>query len=342
MKKRRNAYITGVVTLFIIMGIGLYQYNVQGPQEYGISNKPVLSKVSNFPQDIQTYDSEGHPQVMTFYSKPTRVIVSERNSLETILSLGEGDCVINTSLQKNSQAYKELSNKYPDEIKKVHFLGAAELNTESSLAQRPDFILGWKSTFTSVFRKSTHWWNSRGIKTYVVATSNHLLSKGTIADECKFLDDMGRIFSHKDKTDQMIKEIHQELDSVKSETEDREKQVVMVIEKNRNGFFNYDSGWLVGDMVQQLGGYMPVKERTVSSEELIKLDPDVIFVVYFSDEMKQDIYETFSSPMYNSLKVVKNNRIYPISLYDMYATGVRTVNGIQLIRNGLYPDLCSE
>lgn len=95
-------------------------------------------------------------------------------------------------------------------------------------------------------------------------------------------------------------------------------------------------------MVQQLGGYMPVKERTVSSEELIKLDPDVIFVVYFSDEMKQDIYETFSSPMYNSLKVVKNNRIYPISLYDMYATGVRTVNGIQLIRNGLYPDLCSE
>ena len=243
---------------------------------------------------------------------------------------------------KNSQAYKELSNKYPDEIKKVHFLGAAELNTESSLAQRPDFILGWKSTFTSVFRKSTHWWNSRGIKTYVVATSNHLLSQGTIEEECKFLDDMGRIFSHKDKTDQMIKEIHQELDSVKSETEDREKQVVMVIEKNRNGFYNYDSGWLVGDMVQQLGGYMPVKERTVSSEELIKLDPDVIFVVYFSDEMKQDIYKTFSSPMYSSLKVVKNNRIYPISLYDMYATGVRTVNGIQLIRNGLYPDLCSE
>lgn len=69
---------------------------------------------------------------------------------------------------------------------------------------------------------------------------------------------------------------------------------------------------------------MPVKERTVSSEELIKLNPDVVFVVYFSDEMKQDIYETFRSPMYSSLKIVKNNRIYPISLYDMYATGVRT------------------
>lgn len=42
-----------------------------------------------------------------------------------------------------------------------------------------------------------------------------------------------------------------------------------------------------------IGWLYACKERTVSSEELIKLDPDVIFVVYFSDEMKQDIYETF-------------------------------------------------
>ena len=106
MKKRKNVYITGIVTLFIIIGIGLCQYNVQAPQEYEPSNNLALSKVSNYPQNVQTYDSEGHPQVMTFYCKPTRVIVSERNSLETILSLGEGDCVINTSLQKIAKLIK--------------------------------------------------------------------------------------------------------------------------------------------------------------------------------------------------------------------------------------------
>ena len=75
MKKRKNVYIIGIVTLFIIIGIGLYQYNVQAPQEYESSNNLALSKVSNYPQNVQTYDSEGHPQVMTFYCKPTRVIV---------------------------------------------------------------------------------------------------------------------------------------------------------------------------------------------------------------------------------------------------------------------------
>ena len=32
MKKEKNVYITGIVTLFIIIGIGLCQYNVQAPQ----------------------------------------------------------------------------------------------------------------------------------------------------------------------------------------------------------------------------------------------------------------------------------------------------------------------
>lgn len=42
MKKRKNVYTTGIVTLFIIIGIGLYQYNVQAPQEYESSNNLAL------------------------------------------------------------------------------------------------------------------------------------------------------------------------------------------------------------------------------------------------------------------------------------------------------------
>ena len=36
---------------------------------------------------------------------------------------------------------------------------------------------------------------------------------------------------------------------------------------------------------------------------------------------------------------VKNKRIVPIMLGDMYASGVRTINGIETISQGLYPDL---
>ncbi|WGX77009.1 hypothetical protein QJS64_08455 [Paraclostridium bifermentans] len=38
-----------------------------------------------------------------------------------------------------------------------------------------------------------------------------------------------------------------------------------------------------------------------------------------------------------SLNAVKNNRVYPIELGQMYCSGVRTIDGIETFANGLYP-----
>lgn len=83
---------------------------------------------------------------------------------------------------------------YPEEIKKVKIINRYHPDAETVVAANPDLIIGWKSTFTSVLKKSTAWWNERGIRTYVVSTSNHLHAKGSIEDECCYLDDMGQIF----------------------------------------------------------------------------------------------------------------------------------------------------
>lgn len=149
-----------------------------------------------------------------------------------------------------------------------------ELNTESVLASYPDAIIGWKSTFTSALKRNTQWWNDRGVKTYVAATSNHILNYGTIEDECQYLADMGNIFDMEDMTNQLIDEIHQEIQATREAVKGKPKQKVMVIEMSgRGAFMNYDEGWLVGDMVTSLGGYMPVKERRVGVEELLEQNP---------------------------------------------------------------------
>ena len=36
---------------------------------------------------------------------------------------------------------------------------------------------------------------------------------------------------------------------------------------------------------------------------------------------------------------VKNGRVYPIMLGDMYASGARTIDGIRNFAAGLYPEL---
>lgn len=69
---------------------------------------------------------------------------------------------------------------YPEEIKKVKIINRYHPDAETVVAANPDLIIGWKSTFTSVLKKSTAWWNERGIRTYVVSTSNHLHAKGAL------------------------------------------------------------------------------------------------------------------------------------------------------------------
>lgn len=294
---------------------------------------------TNYPVTIDTFDSNGKPVQMVFLSKPQRVVTDELNTFETLLALGLGDRIVQCSVSPNSQTYRRLEQEYPEELKKVHGLSIHDLNTESVLANAPDFILGWKSTFTSQLRKATSWWNERGVNTYVVATSNHVMDSGTIENECQFLADMGKIFDVEDKTIQKIEEIHNEIVQTREQTKDREKQFTMVIEMSGRAFMNYDSGWLIGDMVTELGGDMPVKEKRIGYEDLIAYDPDVIFVVYFNENQKGMIRNLFSEAKFSSLKVVKNNRIYLLPFDHMYTTAIKTAEGIRMVKHGLYPDL---
>lgn len=292
------------------------------------------------PVTIDTYDSNRNKIQMTFTHKPQRVVVDELNTMETLLALGLGDSIVETSVSPKSMSYKRLLQEYPEEMAKIQKKTVHSLNTETVLSANPDLILGWKSTFTSILRRPTQWWNARGIKTYVVATSNHILNYGTIEDEKQFLADMGKIFHVEPKTNHLIREIQDELKTTQEAVQGKPQQRVMVIEvSGRGAFMNYDDGWLVGDMVRSLGGCMPVKEKRVGVEGLIEENPDVIFVVYFSDYQKDIIRSIFQQPEYSSLKAVQNNRICLLPFDCMYTSAIKTIKGIRLIKNGLYPEL---
>lgn len=292
------------------------------------------------PVTIDTYDSNRNKIQMTFTHRPQRVVVDELNTMETLLALGLGDSIVETSVSPKSMSYKRLLQEYPEEMAKIQKKTVHSLNTETVLSANPDLILGWKSTFTSILRRPTQWWNARGIKTYVVATSNHILNYGTIEDEKQFLADMGKIFHVEPKTNHLIREIQDELKTTQEAVQGKPQQRVMVIEvSGRGAFVNYDDGWLVGDMVRSLGGCMPVKEKRVGVEGLIEENPDVIFVVYFSDYQKDIIRSIFQQPEYSSLKAVQNNRICLLPFDCMYTSAIKSIKGIRLIKNGLYPEL---
>ena len=99
-------------------------------------------------------------------------------------------------------------------------------------------------------------------------------------------------------------------------------------------------------MVAQLGGVLVQPEGSeMSKENLVTADPDVIFVVYmaYSGEDPETVVANQlavinEDPALASLSAVREGRVYPIMLGDIYAAGPRTIDGIRTIAAGMYGD----
>ena len=73
------------------------------------------------------------------------------------------------------------------------------------------------------------------------------------------------------------------------------------------------------------------------AEELVAKDPDVIFVVYYGEEkIRDEELEKFKAlPALKALSAVTKDNVYPISLSEVYASGVRTADGIDTMIQGI-------
>ena len=158
---------------------------------------------------------------------------------------------------------------------------------------------------------------------------------------------LGKIFNVENKFQKIVDNMQSKIDKALKAAEGQEKQNVLMVEFLGDEISNYGANSLGGDMITSLGGNLVAKDQSkLGKEDIVSLNPDVIYVVYMPysgddpEQVKQDALDKLlKDKAFNSLDAVKNKRVVPIMLGDMYASGVRTINGIETISAGLYPDL---
>lgn len=291
---------------------------------------------------VETFNSASESTMIYFQKPPTRVAVFEYNNIESMLALGLADKIVITDFDRESRYGKYLAENYPLEISKIKAQKLVTPNAEPVLYADPDFILGWRSLFGRAYLGSTFWWQERGINTYIVATSNHTVPEGSIEEEIKYIDDMGKIFACTKQTDAKIMEIREFLKKINFILRGKEEIPVLVLEGSAGRITNYDSKWLVGDLVKKAGGKIISDTNGIGAEEIIRLNPEVIFVVHFNPSTRGFADDLRTDPKYNSLRAVKEGRIYTITLDRMYATGFRTIDSLKIIFAGIHPEITIE
>ncbi len=296
-------------------------------------------EASYYPVTITTYDYEGNEIETTYEKAPEKVLCVYQGAIETMIALGLED-------------YVTASYGLDNPVKAEWTAGLAKMNynedifapdKETVLMMEPDMIFSWGSLFSEKNLGNQPEWITNGTNTYISTNTRHGGHDRTLENEYTDLLNIGKIFNVEDKAQAIVDEIKNEIAGVLEQTAGQETPRVAVIEFRDEDISNYGASQLGGDMIKQLGGELVEPEASsIGKEDLLGLNPDVIFVVYMArtegveEEMRSKVVD---DPAFAELSAVKNSRVCTIMLGDMYASAVRSSDGIRTFAAGMYPEL---
>ena len=297
------------------------------------------SEGNYYPVTITTYDYEGNEITTTYEKAPEKVLCVYQGCIETMIALGLEDHVIASYGLDNP-----VKSQWEEGLSKMNYNeDVFSPDKETVLMMEPDMIFTWGSLFSEKKLGNQTEWIANGTNTYISTNTRRGGHDRTLENEYTDLLNIGKIFNVEDKAQALVDEMKNEISGVLEQTAGQEPPRVAVIEFLDDTISNYGAGQLGGSMVDALGGTLAAPDASeLGKEDLLALDPDAIFVVYMARTENVEaemIAKVLEDPAFADLSAVKNGRVYSIMLGDMYASTVRSIDGIRTFAAGMYPEL---
>ena len=335
MKKILNVLLLAALMLLTACGggdnVAKNENNQAAPANASAETE---AKDDYYPVTIDTVDAQGNPIQETFEKEPERVVAVYQSAIENMLALGLEDKMVLAA-----QLDIDVKDEYKDAFSKVEYVKDAP-SKEAVIAAKPDFIISWASYFGDKTLGDVKEWQDKGVNTFILKNSG-AVKVDSLENEYDDLINLGKIFNKEKEAQAIVQSMKDRLAETEKLREGKEPVKAAILEiEDDNLFRNYGAKTVGGEIAEKAGAELVMDEDRFGSEALLAKDPDVIFVVYYGDEKVEDAeLDRFKSlPALKGLSAIKNDRVYPISLSEVYASGVRTADGIETMIKGLYPE----
>lgn len=280
------------------------------------------------------YSLDNYGRTIQITQKPSKVLTLGPNCSELFCALGLDNYIIGNTLDNHSRGpleeYKEAYNRIPE-------LNYSSATRESVLSSGADFIYGIDWEFGDEALDVDEL-TQFGMTTYMNKAS-------TLEQIYQEITDLGRIFEIEDKAKAFIDDQESRIQKVNDLVSKQEPIKVLVYDSGGNGVFTCSGSNFETLLIEQAGGkniFDDLKSAqwvTVSQEEVLKRDPDVILIHdYDSPSLEEKIKEIKNDPALSKLDCVKQERFVSISL-ESVLPGDRMAYTVEYLAKGFYPDL---
>ncbi len=285
-----------------------------------------------------TYEIYGETYDVTYTEAPSRAVTMSQFMTEMLLALDLGDKMVGTAFMDND-IYPDFKEAYD----KIEILSDKYPSKEVMYSVEPDFVSGWTSVFNEKRVASAAEMMDSGIHPFLAKSISGEGSMETVYEDFRTL---GKIFDVEEKAEAVVAKLQTEVTEIQSKVGDlAEEDMVKVFayDSGDNEPFVVAGGGISGDIIRQAKGvniFADIEKgyATVSWEEVVVRNPDVIVVVDYGDtsaETKLDLLKTH--PALQDVTAVKEDNFVVVGLADM-SPGVRNTAAIKTLAEGFYPE----
>lgn len=267
----------------------------------------------------------------TFDKAPERIVSLSAANTEMLFALGLGSKIVGT----------DDYSDYPAEAKNItHVSGYSGVSYEKIMSVSPDVIFAediiGEEAVTSL--------RDKGYKVVELKNNNMTMIKNNIQL-------IGKLTGTQDNATALVSGVDTKLTSISSKTEklnDTQKPTVLLLAGYLTGqsIYVYGSNTYGDDMIKLDGGVNAAGNITeykiMSSEALIKADPDYIIIPVDGTMTTQKDFDNFKSgneSWMQGLKAVKNGHVIQVDGNLMMHPGPRMPDAALVMARAVHPEL---
>ena len=296
------------------------------------------SEETAYEPQTYTYEIYGETYEVTYTESPRRAVTMSQFMTEMLLTLDLGEKMVGTAFMDND-IYPDFKEAYDN----IEILSDKYPSKEVMYSVEPDFVSGWTSVFNEKRVASASEMMGNGIHPLLAKSISGEGSMETVYEDFRTL---GKIFDVEEKAEAVVAKLQGEVADIQSkvgELSEENKVKVFAYDSGDNEPFVVAGGGISGDIIRQAKGvniFGDIEKgyATVSWEEVVLRNPDVIVVVDYGDtsaEAKLELLKTH--PALQDVTAVKEDNFVVVGLADM-SPGIRNTGAIRALAEGFYPE----
>ena len=297
-----------------------------------------IAETAYEPVEVQIGD-----RTLTFTEAPTRVVCVEDLYAEELIALGLEDVIVgrgrdraNDILPEYRDAYTAIPLVDPDGISSSTYP-----SFELIVALEPDLVMAdhfddkYNASYDAYAEIGANCWQKSSLFAEVKDPE-------TVYTD---LTNLGRIFHVEDRAAELIADLQNRIAAVGEAIGEIDEPLKVVVCDSQDGNEIFSAGQhLESQLIALAGGVNVFAETaesswiTVTAEQIVEMQPDVVVFNAYGTTPVEEKIETFrNTEAFADLPAVVNNRLYPITLLDVYDS-IHIAKGVEELAKQFYPD----